>query len=339
MDIRRIGVFDYMKGVAIMSVIAIHCSGGLGGASYMSLDAQFGLIIRQALNYSVPVFLFISGYLSYNDNIFSALYLIKRIVRIATPFLFWSTIYIAFRAFVSRSPIEIEELLIDISTGNSIVVGYFVIVLLQYTLISPLLNSIKSNKKHVAILLFATLLGLVYTYIIQIFYPNSDISKFPYYSLPFIVWYPFFHMGLLIHKTKPLINNKTSVFFAILGFVASISEGYLLYNNINYSFAVSQIKLTSILFSISICLLISANIDKKINDGLITKIGGISYGIYLSHVLIMMILSKLFSYFIFNQNSITFFMILFISTSVVSISFAFTAKRMMPKVIHKYTMG
>jgi surface polysaccharide O-acyltransferase-like enzyme len=62
MEKKRIYYFDMLRGIAIMAVVAIHSSGG--GLTFPSDSFNFNFTIfwRNSLNFSVPLFIAISGY-------------------------------------------------------------------------------------------------------------------------------------------------------------------------------------------------------------------------------------------------------------------------------------
>lgn len=52
----RITYWDYWKGISIIAVVLIHASGIAASYPIYSLNFNTGIIIRQFINFSVPVF-------------------------------------------------------------------------------------------------------------------------------------------------------------------------------------------------------------------------------------------------------------------------------------------
>ena len=72
-----------LRGLAAISVVMIHtCPGGY---------AQ--VCIRPFINWAVPMFLFLSGYLTKLENDNWPSFIRKRVVSVMVPYLFWTMIY------------------------------------------------------------------------------------------------------------------------------------------------------------------------------------------------------------------------------------------------------
>lgn len=79
----RIEYFDFLRGIAIIGVIIIHVTSvGLVGSDD-SIGYYITMVMRQIVNFSVPLFLSISGYFLFlifenYYSLFSILYLIPK---------------------------------------------------------------------------------------------------------------------------------------------------------------------------------------------------------------------------------------------------------------------
>ena len=86
----RIEYFDILCGLAILGVVAIHSSGSGLQFGDNSLNFHFTVLWRNMLNFSVPMFLAISGYflakksIAHTTDYFS--FLKKQIPRVYVPF-------------------------------------------------------------------------------------------------------------------------------------------------------------------------------------------------------------------------------------------------------------
>src|SRR5882757_1298693 len=92
----RIPYFDFLRGIAILGVIAIHSTGQSVNFTPDNFNFHFTLFWRQLINFSVPLFLAISGYFIAKKNINNSseyfIFLKKQIPKIYIPCLFWSFI-------------------------------------------------------------------------------------------------------------------------------------------------------------------------------------------------------------------------------------------------------
>lgn len=285
----RITHWDYWKGISIIAVVLIHASGIAGSYPIHSLNFNTGIIIRQFINFSVPVFLFISGYFSYSEKYPGGYQYIKnRGLRVATPYLAWTIFYISMATFNGLFTPTVKNIAANFLLGTGIGVGYFVIVLLQFVLITPILYKIKSIKLHIHLLFLISILGIIYTYICNYKLPDTRLSQFPYSALPFFVWYPFFHLGFALSKFSPKIkmSNNSLYFLIVLGVLFSLLEGFIESYTLGYDFAASQLKLSSLTLSTIICIIIYKNKDNLPQaNNILVRIGNMSYGIYLTHML------------------------------------------------------
>ena len=118
----RVEYFDILRGLAIFGVVAIHSSGtGLQFADN-SVNFHFTVLWRNLLNFSVPLFLAISGYLLARksikkfDDYFS--FLKKQIPRVYIPLFFWSAVWLCFSVLIQNKSIT-HEVFKSVTTGKA----------------------------------------------------------------------------------------------------------------------------------------------------------------------------------------------------------------------------
>jgi fucose 4-O-acetylase-like acetyltransferase len=121
--------FDAFRGLAIIAVVAIHAI-YLGGSPY---SGGF-LYYRQLLNFCVPALFFVSGYWAAKESISSLAdyktFLVKTLLRILVPYLFWSFIWIGCLAVKTRD-ISGGRIVYLLLTGGACTGYYFVIAIWQ----------------------------------------------------------------------------------------------------------------------------------------------------------------------------------------------------------------
>lgn len=287
--------WDAAKGISIIAVVIIHSTSYLLKSG--SVYDDIGLIFRQVLNFAVPVFLFIAGYFSFSTKKISNVdYLISRSVRILPPYIFWSLIFFLASTFILGQSFDIRKLISGLIFGTSIGIGYFVIVLIQFTIITLIIKKIQNRKTHINLIILFSLIGIIYTYLTKLLLPNHILSAFPFSALPFFVWYPFFHFGYYLSMYKPEVRLRYSAIpLLILFFLLTIAEGYLLKNLVNIDFGASQIKLSSFILSLFICILIYQYRKNQVSNKTLIFLGLNSYGIYLIHMLFISFFNKFLS--------------------------------------------
>jgi len=329
----RIEYFQYVRAISIIAVILIHSRNGI---SFQNTNGawnfDYWLIIRQIINFPVAIFFFFSGYfvkidIAEKDKLF---YYIKRGGKLYLPFLIWSAIYAIPKLIFDFKNIQFLDLIIKTFLGLTAGHLYFILVLLQFVFLTPLiLKKIKLKKYNVFLLLITPLyLGLLY------FYTFKTGEQLPYYHIVFPAWFIFYYLGLLMNIKKENIlfskinNTYIAIVIVVLGLAMSILEGYIqLKFEFPVTFAASQIKFSSFIYSIAVINLIF--VVKPYFENFKSKelklIGDRSYGIYYIHMAYIMIVSKLISVFSNNylENMLPFFqmiqLVLVVTLSLLSI--------------------
>lgn len=283
----RIERLDQWKGASIVAVIAIHASGTALTFPPSTFNWAFGLIVRQPINFAVPMFLALAGYLAGAKRLETPsdrrTFWRNRFERLLLPYLVWTLATVALRTPSHLiSPIALAK---DILLGQGIGVGYFVIVLAQFIAVTPLIASLKRSWHHIAIMGIATAAGLATRYYFQIEQPDSILAQFPLYALHPLAWYPFYHLGFWIHRTCPSWLNRQPAMTRLAGFflLLSIAEGWLLASQGYVEFATSQLKTSSFLMSGSLVLIALSSDRRERGSSLLASLGRNSYFIYLSH--------------------------------------------------------
>ncbi|WP_394023258.1 acyltransferase [Xanthobacter flavus] len=285
-------IWDQAKGVAIIAVVAIHASESSLSSPTDSANFKIGITVLQLVDFAVPLFLAIAGYfsyISYQKN--KTNYIWRRSIQLIIPYFVWTiiTIFITSREnifdplFVTRS----------IFFGTGISIGYYIIVLLQMTILTPLLWRINSINIHISILILFTITGVTFTYCVQLIFPGSRLSAFPVRVLPFFVWYPFFHMGFFVsylqYRNRLHLPSRQT-FYALIAMSVALSffESLLLIKFGYTTLAASQTNISSFIYSATVFLFATKlSYEKEIKSRpLLEFIGSASFFIYLTHLLI-----------------------------------------------------
>ena len=284
--------WDQIRGVAIIAVVAIHASSASGTFPTESANFQFGMALRQLIDFAVPMFLAVAGYFAGLKPIASPVDFVRsRFLRILPPYLFWTAVYVL---VLKRGDLfSLTALARDVIAGTGIGIGYFVIVLLQMVVLTPIIDRIKSRWLHILIMITGTILGLATTYLLQVILDGSSLSRFPFYALPFFVWYPFYHLGFVTAKWR-LAENRAfqswqAVFLGLwlVGLALSASEALVLVAHDLPEFAASQIKASSILASLALFLWVASRSERglAVKASWLAWLGRNSYFVYLTHLL------------------------------------------------------
>lgn len=334
-------VWDVTKGIAIVAVVMIHSCGFLNNYDIYSYNGYVGVYIRQALNFAVPVFLFISGYLSFKaGNIDSIEFIRKRLLRIITPYIIISMVYIVINYIINGEFSLFKDLILGLLFGRAMSVGYFIIVITQFVILTPLIMKVQKKETHILIMTLISVIGIAYTYFTKLTLdtkPFSMLATFPYSSIIFFVWYPFYHLGFFLSKYQPKI--KFSNFLLILSVILSMIEAYALNKAGINSFATSQIKVTSFIFSLCVCAYIYNIRNNKINSSWLEWLGVNSFGIYLIHILFVKLATFIFADKTGENYPILTILIITTSSVVLSSITVLLIKKIFGKDKSKYVIG
>jgi peptidoglycan/LPS O-acetylase OafA/YrhL len=291
--------WDGWKGICIIAVITGHSFPVLDKIPAGSLSWSLEVLLYQINLFPVFIFFALAGYFSLPHTSGKqvkdvASYYKHRLGRILPPYLLWTAAYILLEHRGHLS--SVRDLLKDVLLGTGIYIGYFVIVLVQFILITPILANLNNRRMHLVLMsaLFAG--SLVLIYILRVGYSQSWMAQYPYVSLPCLLWYPFYHLGLFMAKYNVIGNEALRRFsFCFLGLylfflAASMAEGYI-FTRGGYALGMSQLKATTLLAGLFLVLFLFSSdhggFDQIFEKDWIQFLGHHSYVIYLTHLLFL----------------------------------------------------
>jgi len=279
-----------VRGVCIISVILIHCVNGMS-YKYDKISYWYSIITRQFINFPVGVFIFFAGYFAKYEN-FKISDFKKRIIRLCIPYLVWSVIYLAINYIFKNDRIDFFRAIRRIMAGGCQIHLYFILVLVQMTIITPFVAMLyKRNKKYHYLFLVITPLHFLAICLYRYLF-NSDM---PLKATVFTAWFLFYWLGLYcnIEKKNSLINRQAMP--VLFGVILSCAGGILLEKIFSYDLAVSQIKISSCILTVAIINVILHNKEKIVpkQHNVLVKLGDISYGIYYVHMVGILITSHI----------------------------------------------
>lgn len=291
MSSERIEYFDFLRGIAIIFVIAIHSFSPFSLNESNTVVYHLAILWRQIIGCAVPIFMAISGYfMSYKVIDTQSKYhafIKKQIPRVYVPMLVWSL------------PFLINSYLNDVSFIKSLIwflvggfsVYYFIFLIVQYYILLPKLQSLMLSIGGGKMLICS---GLVSFGSMIVLFILTNVLNF---SIPLVayagffpVWIVFFVLGLYLGKNKIQLSTRMMIIFTFLGLLISVAETYF---NIWYTgrFTGLGIKTGAFIYSFfAILLLFSFNkyyTSNSIMWKLLTYIGKVSFGIYLIHMYLL----------------------------------------------------
>ena len=252
--------------------------------------------MRPFLNWGVALFLFLSGLLtprSKVENLRS--FYGRRIHKILIPYLVWTAAYLLsnvdelLQLSATRSALRVAKAVV---LGNASAQLYYCVVYLFLMVLTPVIYQILDSKLW---------------WIAYAITPITLIAK--YLCTPFDVpsiWGPFFGTWIIFYvaglewntRFKPIVQRHSTAFWGFAAFVLTMfqmGEGFLWeFIGNDYDVATSQLKLSSMAASLVVAALVMRiGLHKGItatNHNIIVKLGDLSFGIYLSHMIVVRII-------------------------------------------------
>lgn len=319
--------FDFLKGVAILMVIGIHT---FIKCDFSSFHNFFNIGVRQVLNCAVPFFLACSGYFLASKTLNNRNDIIgfyqKQIIRVYLPCLLWSLPWMFFHIWGGHG--IIMGIINLIFCGFS--VFYFVILIIQYYLLLPVIQRFLGKKLLCVSIICSLLCVASVMYLTAI---NGIRIPLTVYAGPFPLWIVFFVMGVFLAKNDRNYQLGYIIIGLIIGLILQIWEARWLYSYSNHIGL--GIKPTAFIFSFfAVLLAFSSKMEKTFNHRLIfnkiiSHLGKVSFIIYLSHSLLIVIISRIPIY-----NNLIWFMRFFV-VAVFDIVFVAFLYRFIPNKIKR----
>jgi len=275
--------FDAFRGVAIIAVVAIH-------VVYLSgyWNSRY-LFYCQLFSFGVPAFIFISGYWMAKKPIRLLqdykTCLIKRLTRVLIPYLFWSFLFLAYAA-IRTGNVDVREIIFKLLTGRASFPYFFIILIAQFYVITPLLHYINRKPYGLMLVLIVNVISLLFHYL-SILRFNFGLLFLPL----FCSWIIFYEIGLLVGSSDSKIFTTKRVRLFILPAILvclliSELEGVVLLSKYdNLDFAAHAMKYSTFMYSV--CTIFGFLFVRECLHHwpkLLVTIGYYSFGIYLTHV-------------------------------------------------------
>jgi len=244
---------------------------------------------RPFINFSVALFLFLSGYLTKVENDNWGAFYKKRIIRVIIPYVIWTIIYTLIFGPLGKLP---ENLL----TAQAAAPLYYILVYIQFVLLTPLLGKLAKSKYQFLGWLVTPLSLLAFKYYFLLTGKASGSSIDLLWRDSCLGWFTFYYLGLILGNR--IIEKKYSLKVLTMVYLASIvlqmAEGYgwhlLGEKNCGTQSKLSSFLSSSIFMLIAYAMLQNGRYDIK--NRFLRMIGDYSFGIYLCHIMMKVLLKE-----------------------------------------------
>ncbi len=271
-----------LRGLAIIAVVLIH-------------NTPAGLLqvfVRPFLNFSVGLFLFLSGLLSNACNWKP----LKRIKKVVIPYVIWTFIYSFLKAYNNLSILPISFLK-NLITGKSAAMMYYIFVYCQFTLLITLIDKLaKSKFKYLGFIIAP--LEIIFVRTIPLMTNWYEINSYIEIinSVSCLGWFTYFYLGYLVGNNYISIKKATKFWGGLLtaSILLQFAEGYWQHSK-GIANCGTQLKISAIFTGVCFVMLAYQfiNSKKEYSNKILKLLGDSSFGIYFSHIAVMAALSIL----------------------------------------------
>lgn len=194
--------------------------------------------------------------------------------------------------------------------GKSATPFYYVVVLIQLTVITPWLVHVVKESRTIKNLLWL----ITPCYLLYIYVWNFSMGSSPrLYETLFPAWFGFYYLGINIRCGLKL---KCSGWKVLIAWVISCVEALALRKlGMSVGFYTSQLTIGSFLYSVAVIGWILKETEKQAESAkLLGRIGDCSYGIFYVHMAVLTVVGK----FIQNSDWYLYWSLRFAMTSIIS---------------------
>ncbi|MGG1572961.1 acyltransferase [Fictibacillus sp. NRS-1165] len=314
----------FLRAFACIGVLLVHIS-----AAYYNHHGQvfnwFTFGINQLARFGTPTFAVISGFLLFfqvrRRGFYAKSFIKSRTAKIIMPFLIWSLFYLLITKYVVHGsiPADPKEFLIKFTLGESFYHLYFMAIVIQFYLLFPVFQLIKSTKAW-GITLFVTFCINAYFSRLKDFSFFENRMDMLIMDRVFLLSWIFFFMfgGFMAYHWDSVVRFTKNRLLLLSALSVLVYAGAIMEYKIMGS--VASKRMTNLINIPVLCLAsigLYVIIQKLpfIRDRLYT-VGTLSMGIYLVHPVVILFVSKVMPKQGWQTETLPFMFVLVLALTV-----------------------
>lgn len=288
----RCGYLDVLRILSAFAVVVIHlCSGTVSTAQSVAAGTALACdTVHTLMNFSVPMFLMISGALFLNNaTTYTYGKIWRNIRRVLLCLVGFGLVYsLLEQLFVSRS-VHVLWAVRDIFTGNLWDHMWYLYMIVGIYLLVPLIKPFFVQAARRDVVLLLALLFLFNSVFPQL---ETAFSVKPGFSLPLNSMYLFYFLaGGLLFRWKPVQKNKG---FALSGAAVLITAAAIIavsvagWEKVRTDYGSGLV----CLYTMGIFVLCKLSLEGYVPSGRVIGLSNLTWGIYLLHPLFLNVVLK-----------------------------------------------
>lgn len=301
----RVVYFDWLNVAACFSVVVLHATGDV--FNFSNSGTWFVAIMLQAVcHFSIPVFFMLAGatLMDYRQRYSTREFFQHRLKRLGIPFLFWTVFYIFWNTCIMgaplpSSPLEIVNIFLQNKASN---IFWFFYALIPVYLLIPIFSLI-DWKKHRRILCYILIICLLYNQIFPLITRFSGLSLVSYADFPLkFSYFDYVFLGYFLKDLK-LTRGRFWVILiiGIVGFIGMVGGTWIISNGSGQtdSSFMDYHSLFCYMMAVAVFTLARFFAEKRAHikgQKLFRSLSGISFGVYLMHLVTLTILTRYMSF-------------------------------------------
>lgn len=290
---RFLGEIAIFEIILCIFVIMIHlCSEPLDNFEKGGVISTLFFFVNKIISFAVSGFIFSSGLkLFYNLKSVSYFKFIShRITKIYFPYIFWvCAYYLFFVYYMKYFDFSIKDLLKYIEVGDLVAHFYFILIIMQFYLLFPLIK-LYVNKIHAG-------LGIIIAVFITVV-SKACLIDFAYNDRVFLTYFIFFILGCYVGKSYELslrfLNQvRYGIYLLALGFgFAYVSCSYSEFLGVSYYEFTEVLKIFFCIFMFLSMFVLIANrksVNRWSESSAVKLVGASTFYVYLIHCMLIFI--------------------------------------------------
>lgn len=202
LNLQRNDRVQLLRAISIIAVVLIHTSP----------HGVLQPLSRPFINFAVATFFFLSGYLTCIENDNWGKFFKKRILRVLIPYVIWTVLYC-----IVKKAWSLDQLLYNLVTAKASVMFYFILIYIQFVLLTPLIGKLAKSRYRWMGWCIAPIATLVFRY-----YPLLSGSEYPTMIKIMmgnccLTWFTFYYLGILLGNGIWARKDKLSLLAVLYG--------------------------------------------------------------------------------------------------------------------------